>query len=272
MLLTKRSWFDLVTKLYLPVFVSIVFLLIQGNAKADTIAYAYSGYEDFGILDLNTGAYTYLGTSGAPLGGMGEYKGKLYGGYVYGNAFYDVSPANGLATLAGYGYPCFDTFGSASGGLYGTCGSPEDLYSVNPATGAETFIGVTGVPLSGAYGSSNSTDSTLYLITDGLLYAVNTTTGAGTFIGDTGHPFIVSMMFDNGVLWGEDVSSDQIFRINPQTAALTYVSTFSGGLYAGYLYGIAPFGGGSAAPEPGTLALLATGLSALGWFGKRRKQ
>ncbi|MGB9390671.1 MAG: hypothetical protein WCB70_11910, partial [Xanthobacteraceae bacterium] len=153
----------------------------------DALAYAVTGNDLFGVLDLNTGVFTELGDMGQRLVGLGvgpggvlygaAYSGGGYGAYNSPN-LYTVNPTNGALTLVNNTFSAgFYDFGSTATGLYAD-GSDGNLYSINPNTGAATLVGPTLLENFMSTGSS-----TLYVTGPNDLHSINTTTGAATLVG-----------------------------------------------------------------------------------------
>jgi len=148
----------------------------------------------FGIVDLNSGAFTLIGNMGSGgYDGLAVANGVLY--TEQNGLLYSVNTTNANLTLIGgvTGNPNLATFGSTTTGLYGVANtgslSVTTLFSINPLTGAMTAIGpigATAVPNGQGYYSRLSVgSSTLYLEFNSNLYTVNTTTGAATQVGTT---------------------------------------------------------------------------------------
>lgn len=177
---------------------------------ADTIAYANNqGINQFGTVDLNTGAFTRLGPA-ITTNGFAVYSGALYGinaGFVYQFNF-----STGALTFAPN--PSLTNnlqgFGSTTAGMFLVDGF-GNLNSVNPTTGASTLIGPTGVTqgLGAGVLSTSADSSTLFWVNNGSgvagLYRLNTSTGAATLLGPTGNGagsgVVEAMLFQGGTLW-----------------------------------------------------------------------
>ena len=67
-----------ISKRWTALCVAAVFILSVGALKADSIAYAGSSTGQFGTIDLNTGAFTSLGTSGQTLAGLAVASGSIF--------------------------------------------------------------------------------------------------------------------------------------------------------------------------------------------------
>jgi uncharacterized protein (TIGR03437 family) len=156
---------------------------------------AANGNENpFGIVDLNSGAFTLIGNMGSGgYDGLAVANGVLY--TEQNGLLYSVNTANANLTLIGgvTGTPNLSTFGSTTTGLYGMAPtgslSVETLFSINPQTGAITPIGPIGASAipngTGFYARLSVGSSTLYMENDSNLYTINTTTGAATQVGTT---------------------------------------------------------------------------------------
>ena len=114
---------------------------------ADNFAYEVTGNGLFGVVDLNTGVFTSVGSTGLRLAGLGSYGGVIYAGDDHGNTLYRVDTSTGALTAVGTGNigNGYALIGSTTSGLY-ALGWDDALYSINPATGAATETGPTGIP------------------------------------------------------------------------------------------------------------------------------
>ena len=165
------------------------------TANAYMLGTAAQGVENpFGIVDLNSGAFTLIGNMGSGgYDGLAVANGVLY--TEQNGLLYSVNTANANLTLIGgvTGTPNLATFGSTTTGLYGLAGTGSfevaTLFSINPQTGAITAIGPIGasaIPNGQTYYQRLSVgSSTLYMESNSNLYTINTTTGAATQVGTT---------------------------------------------------------------------------------------
>jgi uncharacterized protein (TIGR03437 family) len=165
------------------------------TANAYMLGTAAMGVENpFGIVDLNSGAFTLIGNMGSGgYDGLGVANGVLY--TEQNGLLYSVDTTNANLTLIGgvTGNPNLATFGSTLTGLYGVAGVGSQevatLFSINPQTGAMTAIGPIGasaIPNGQSYYERLSVgSSTLYMEFSSNLYSINTTTGAATQVGTT---------------------------------------------------------------------------------------
>jgi hypothetical protein len=119
------------------------------TANAYMLGTAAQGVENpFGIVDLNSGAFTLIGNMGSGgYDGLAVANGALY--TEQNGLLYSVNTANANLTLIGgvTGTPNLASFGSTTTGLYGLTGVGSSevatLFSINPQTGAITAIGPT---------------------------------------------------------------------------------------------------------------------------------
>jgi uncharacterized protein (TIGR03437 family) len=215
---------------------------------ADTVAYASNpGINQFGTVDLNTGAFTRI-ANGVTTNGFGVSGGALYGingGYVYQFNF----STGALAVAPNYSLSNnLQGFGSTTAGLFLVDGY-GNLISPNPLTGVPTLIGPTGVTAGLGAGvlSTSADSSTLYWVNNGgagnYLYKLNTSTGAATLVGATGNGagsgVVQAMLFQSGTLWailGYNTGAT-IGTLNTSTAAETFVANAP----AGSINALAPY-------------------------------
>jgi hypothetical protein len=90
----------------------------------DIFAYESTGSDQFGTIDLNTGAFSLIGltTSGGGnvlLTGLGEIGSAIYGGLNGGSTLYQVNPSTGALTTVGNGSSNYLDTGSTLTALYG---------------------------------------------------------------------------------------------------------------------------------------------------------
>ncbi|MGA2965904.1 MAG: hypothetical protein ABSD64_06805 [Terriglobales bacterium] len=214
-------------------------------------AYLLLQNEDFGIINLTTGAFTRTGNTGVLLAGIGVGpNGSLYGGADYGSTFYKINSHTGSLTVVGSSSVGYFAFGSTTNGVY-ALDKAANLYSVSTTNATTSLIGPTGLNLNSDFiwiglstGSSNlycalGTGSSS---TTAVLYSIDTTTGVASEIGDTGVPDLGALVFENGTLYAGSgsVSPFSIYALDPSTGLATFVTTTS----AGPFWGLAPYGVG----------------------------
>jgi hypothetical protein len=221
----------------------------------------------FGIVDLNSGAFTLIGSMGS-----GGYTGlAVANGVLYteqNGLLYSVNTSNANLTLiGGLAGNNFATFGSTTTGLYGLAGTGSQnvatLFSINPKTGAVTAIGPVGVIGNGQffYARLSVGSDTLYMENNSNLYTINTTTGAGTQVGTTdSNGYLTSvLLFENGTSYVGTGSG--IGTINVTTGQITPHSSITGGTNS--VTGLAPLSTSSDLSVTRVLPQLAFGG---GWY------
>ena len=178
-------------------------VMLKANAYMLTTA-AQGIQNPFGIVDLNSGAFTLIGNMGnGGYDGLAVANATLY--TEQNGLLYSVNTTNANLTKIGgvTGTPNLATFGSTTTGLYGlgSTGSLDvaTLFSINPQTGAMTAIGPLGASAvpngQGYYARLSVGSSTLYMEFNGNLYTINTTTGAATQVGTTdSNGFLTSVL------------------------------------------------------------------------------
>jgi uncharacterized protein (TIGR03437 family) len=218
------------------------------TANAYMLATQAQGVQNpFGVVDLNSGAFTLIGNMGSGgYDGLAVANGTLY--TEQNGLLYSVNTANANVTLIGgvTGSPNLASFGSTTTGLYGLgstgSSSVATLFSINPATGAITAIGPIGasaIPNGQVYYARLSVgSSTLYMEFNSNLYTVNTTTGAATQVGTTDSNYYLSsvLLLEFGTFYVAE--GDGIATINVATGQMDPHSSIFGP--AGSPVGIAP--------------------------------
>lgn len=248
-------------------------LLSAPRLPADSLCYEIgTSWDQFGTVDLNTGAITPVSAPEYHEANLGVYDGALY--TASSGELFTVNAATGSIAPAlvsdQFNVRIVD-MGSTLNGLYGvgygtgdgTSSSDLGLYSISTVTGSATLVGLTGLAASTDIGLSTNS-SALYFADANDLYTIATTTGAVTHIGSFGAGAnsyqMGAMTTINGVLYGADINNFTIDTINTVTGAATPGAT------TGMIFGLAPDplpSGGSGAPEPGSWSLLATGAAGL---------
>ena len=209
------------------------------NLEADDLAYMLAetggAANQFGTLDLQSGAFTFIGNMGAgTYSGLGVANGVLY--TEQNGNLYSVNLTNaGLSLIGGSGGTIMVAFGSTTSGLYGIAQvgtqSVVTLFSINATTGAVTAVGAVGVIQNGAsaYAKLSTGSGTLYLENNGSLYTVNTTTGAATLVGPESGSFPVNaLLFENGTLYLGS-NGFGVGTINASTGEIAIHSSILGG-------------------------------------------
>jgi len=215
----------------------LLLVLAASALRADDKAYFIGG--QFGVVDLNTGVVTVLGTPATfPLAGLGQVGGTLYtAGQSRDGTLYTVNPASGALNAVGTASIIYYALGSTTTGLYAagwpagtnTGGNPPlFFYSVDPRTGAAKQIGPFGVG-PGFYGRSFSTgSSTLYFVDWENLYSIDTNSGNATVIGGTSGQILYGVTYENGKLYAAQTSPNLIYTLDPTSGSATTIANFTG--------------------------------------------
>ena len=119
----------------------------------------------------------------------------------------------------------------------------NELHTLNTATGITATIGAS-TPISGHMwtGASGTADGTLYASStddaQSYLYTVDITSGTATVIGEiTNAPTIIDIAINaDGEMYGVDISTDNLVRIDPATGAGTVIGSI--GFDADYAQGM----------------------------------
>jgi outer membrane protein assembly factor BamB len=187
--------------------VSLALTLFAASATADSLVYVVTDSQQFGTVDLNTGAFHQIGadTPSPQFDLVSGPNGSLFSLTATGN-LESINTATGVATVigaTGFGMNV-GSLAEVGGTLYATDGN-NTLYTVNATTGATHLIGPTGIPpivfnpptvsdesLYGIGGKLYATFDTFtlpvsspVLITPPGLYQINPSTGVATEVGPT---------------------------------------------------------------------------------------
>ena len=187
--------------------VSLALVLFTASASADSLAYIVTDSNQFGALNLSTGAFHQIGanTPSQQFNLVPGPNGSLLSLTATGNlesintatGVTAVIGATGLGTNVG-------SLAEVGGSLYATDGN-NNLYSVNATTGAAHLIGATGIPpivfnppsvsdeslygvagkLYATFDTFNLPASSPTLVVPPALYQINTSTGVATSVGPT---------------------------------------------------------------------------------------
>jgi hypothetical protein len=209
---------------------------------------------------------------------IAEYGGKMYGLDSSSN-LYSINTSTGASTeigATGQGFNAL-TFNS-SGVLYAAGQGTSKIYTINTSTGAATAVaGETNATADNSAGDIEFIGSTLYMTTqvsgNSILDTVNLATGVLTKVGSTdlGFTNVYGLTYIYGVLWGftDNDGSSEVIRINTTTGVGTAVVG-----YGGTGRGAFGFDGTTddAAPEPGTLGVMALGMAGLAGVAYRRRK
>jgi hypothetical protein len=215
-----------------------------GAANAGSVVYVAGSGNEFGTLNLTTGAFTDIGTLNLPANdnifGMGfGSDGKLYGldATLPTANLYQINTSNADTTLIGPTNPAesaIDATADASGKMYALSQDTNAIfYTMTPGTTGTTttVVGPTGISSTGLMAVNSSGSQIFTGAYDSMtgttdLYSINPTTGVATLIGDTGF-YIINGLFVNGTLYGFDDVTNAIVTINTSTGVGTQVATYS---------------------------------------------
>lgn len=246
----------------LPAFLTLLAI----PAVYGTTAYVAGASREWGTVDLSSGVFTNLGTSGKVLNGMVEMPNGQYLGYDANKGLDSINPANGALTLIGSGSATLDAIAVLSNGwLFGVSRATADIYSINPGTGATTVIGSTGLATAGGGDSLTSDGTQMYLTYEtgnnpANLYMIDTGTGAATLIGNSGGPEFSGTGFIGGTLYAFGIDN-KIYTVDTTSGVATLVNALSAN--------ISGVDAAAAVPEPSAWGLACLGLGAI-LMAKRR--
>jgi len=247
-----------------------VFVPIK-SLSASPIVYVADLQNDFGTLNLSTGAFSQLGTLNLPAGdyiyGMGfGANGNLYGldSDVPAN-LWQINPANADGTEVGtIDQGAAGATADAAGTLFALSQDlSANFYTQAPPSTTTNVIAATGYSAAGlaavtpdgsAFYATVQSDTSPY---DDLA-SVNVSTGAVTDIGSTGYTPDAGLFVD-GTLYGFDTTSNAIVTLNTTTGAGTYVATYDTPDGQNIVAAATPV----AVPEPTGIVALAFGGVAL---------
>ena len=285
-------------------FVTFSVFSFTTSASADSI-YVVNGNNQFGTVDLGTGAFQQIGPN-MPEAGAGLAPGP--NGYLFtlgiaGN-LESINPNTGVTTIVGPTglgdcslptSPCGPNSASTTAALGGTIYATDlanNLYRVNPLTGAATLLGPTGIPplpftllANNPDGTFNAYDQALFSA-NGKLYAtfdaftVNSTTFTLGTVVIPDHLYQIDPVTDIATLIGPtdlnlgavaDVNGT-FYAFNNGTGQIVTLDLTNGKTnFVGNFDPVAGIiDGATATPEPASLALAAFGIVGLVVYRRRK--
>ena len=276
--------------------IALTLALSAFSARADTTSYVLTN-AGFGTVSLTTGAFHYIGP-GTPEGASGLVRGL--GGSLLTLSFTgnltSINPTTGVSTVIGATglASCFfpgDACGGSSSSALGSLGATlyatdlaNNIYTVDPLTGAATLLGPTGLPGLPFVLDSTNPDGTinvydevlfaaggsLYLTFDAStfdvntftaipviaanLYQINPTTGVASLIGPTSQA-LTAIINSNGATYAFKASTGEILTLDLSNGDTSHFSDYD--------QSIGIIGGASPVPEPSSIALLGSGITAM---------
>jgi hypothetical protein len=197
--------------------VSLVLSVFAASAGQDKAVYVVTGSQQFGTVDLATGAFHQIGP-GTPEPDSSLVPGPhgmLFSLATLSGSLVSINPATGATTVigpTGLGSSAFD-LAEAGGKLYMTDFS-NNLYSVNAASGAATLIGPTGIPPDPAVPFTFNPDDGTFNLCDETLYGV----------GDKLYATFDSFKLDPATLAVTQTTAPDLWQIDPATGLATLVA------------------------------------------------
>ncbi len=205
----------------------LALILLTTSASAGPIVYVVTGNQQFGTVDLFSGAFSQIGPN-TPEGEDGLVpgpNGSLLTLTFSGNLD-SINPATGITSLVGATgladcsnfpvSPCGPTSANYLAVLGGTIYATDisnNLYTVNPLTGAVTLIGPTGIPAVPAIPDSPNPDGTFNAFDESLFSAGGNLFATFDAIKINPSPFTVT-----------PVISPALYEINPTTGHTTLIA------------------------------------------------
>ena len=292
-----------------PTLIAIFALvLVTTAAYADSLVYIVNGSQQFGTINLATGAFQQIGPTQPEAGSFGlatAPNGSLVT-FAYSSNLYSINPATGAPTLVGptgldscatSTSPCgptsASTLGNSAGKIYAT-DFQNSLYTVNAVTGAPTLIGPTGIPEIPFIPGSFNADGTINFYDQAIF-------GVAGNLYETFDAFVFDL---NSFTVVKTIVAPALYQIDPSSGLGTLVGTTDLGIGAvadvdgtyyafndvtGQIEGLNVANGSTnfisnfdpaagviqgavpvPAPEPSSLALFGTGLLGLGAFARNK--
>jgi hypothetical protein len=284
-------------------------VLFTTAAYADTLVYIVNGSQQFGTINLATGAFQQIGPTQPEAGSFGlaaAPNGSLVT-FAYSSNLYSINPATGSPTLVGptgladcatptspCGPTSSATLGNFAGKIYAT-DFQNNLYNVNSVTGAATLIGATGIPAIPFVAGSFNDDGTINFYDEAIF-------GSAGNLYETFDAFVFDL---NSFTVVKTIVAPALYQIDPSSGLGTLIGTTDLGIGAvagvdgtyyafndmtGQIEGLNLANGSTSfisnfdpaagviqgavpvpTPEPSSLALFGTGLVGLGAFARNKR-
>lgn len=194
--------------------ISLAVVLFTGCACADSSVYIVTDTQQFGTVDLNTGAFHQIGANTPqPQANLVPGPNGSLLSLTFSGTLESINPGTGAVSVigtTGLGGSAFD-LAEFSGALYATDFN-NNLYSINTSTGASHLIGPTGIPAAPLSDPNAVNDESLYGV-GGKLYAT-----FDAFDLPVSHPGVIS--------------APTLYQIDPSTGVATPVGSTKLGLSA----------------------------------------
>ena len=250
--------------------------LHTGIAPAAPVMHVDDSANNLGKVDVATGTVSVIGNMGnATMTDIAfNPAGQLFG--ISFTGFYSINPTTAAATFIGnHSVPGGNALVFAAGGtLYAAGFSSTSLFTINPATGAGTSLG----NISAASGGDLAFNGgELFLATtSSQLFHINLANlAASAAVGSFGVSNVFGLATgDNGVLYA--VAGTNVYTVDTATGAATNPVDFGGhGLFSANGQSFFTESGApvpTPVPEPATLLLLGSSLTAAGLAAWRRRR
>lgn len=203
--------------------IPIALALSLAAARADSLVYVVTDSDQFGTVDLTTGAFHQIGpnTRGIQYNLVPGPSGSLLSLTASGNleSINTTTGATNVIGATGLGFNVGD-LAEVGGTLYAT-DINNNLYTVNPSTAVTHLIGPTGIPPI-VFNPPTVSDETLYG-TGGKLYAT-----LDTFIVPSSNPTVVTPP----ALYQVDVSAGAATKVAATRLGLSASVDVNGVFYA----------------------------------------
>jgi hypothetical protein len=283
-------------------------VVVTTVAYADSLVYIVNGSQQFGTINLATGAFQQIGPAQTEAGSFGlaaAPNGSLVT-FAYSSNLYSINPATGVPTLVGptgladcgtptspCGPTSASTLGNFAGKIYAT-DFQNSLYTVNAVTGAATLIGPTGIPVIPFVPGSFNYDGTINFYDQAIFGSA----------GDMYETFDAFTFDLNSLTVVNTLVAPALYQLDPSSGRGTFVGTtdlgigavasLDGTYYAfndmtGQIEGLNLANGSTnfisnfdpaagviqgavpvPTPEPSSLALFGTGLLGFGAFARSK--